>query len=210
MSENDKLAIVRRSTSDLRGYDRNARTHSDGQVEQIAASIKEFGFNNPILIDETATVIAGHGRLAGAIKLGMEQVPCIVLAHLSDAQRRAYILADNKIALNSGWDKKLLSLELDELQGKIDLDLLGFSEKELLEIIPIESTEGKTDPDEIPDAPENPVSKKGDIWLMGKHRLMCGDAASPADWNILMGGVRCLGYGPIRLITSIMATRHQL
>lgn len=126
------MQIIQRNPTDLKGYERNARTHSTTQVEQIAASIREFGFNNPILIDEADTIIAGHGRLAAALKLEMYTVPCIVLAHLTEAQRRAYILADNKIALGAGWSEQLLSLEISELMElDMDMSLTGFSEKEI-------------------------------------------------------------------------------
>ena len=183
------MEIVNKPTAALRGYDRNARTHSAAQVDQIAASIQEFGFNNPILIDESDTVIAGHGRLAAAIKIGTASVPCVVLAHLSDAQRRAYILADNKIALNSGWDDKLLALELADLQSMdINFQLIGFSEKELLELLPVNPVEGLTDPDDVPELPTDPITKYGDVWILGNHRLMCGDSTLGDHWQVLAGG----------------------
>lgn len=182
------MEINYKNPAELTGYARNARTHSAAQVEQIVASITAFGFNNPILIDGAGTVIAGHGRLAAAVKMGLGEVPVIVLDHLTEDQRRAYILADNKIALNSGWDKNLLALELSDLKGLIDLELLGFGGKELLELLPIQAAGGNTDPDEVPDLPAEPVTKPGDLWLLGNHRLLCGDSTSLDHWQVLTGG----------------------
>jgi site-specific DNA-methyltransferase (adenine-specific) len=174
--------------SDLIPYARNARTHSDAQVAQIAASIKEFGWTNPILVDGENGIIAGHGRVLAARKLGMVDVPCIELANLSEAQRRAYILADNQLALNAGWDTELLQIELADLDAlDFDLSLLGFDPdflSGLLEVIP----EGLTDPDECPELPEEPVCKLGDVWTLGKHRLMCGDSTSLDAVEKLMDG----------------------
>ena len=159
--------IVTRSVEALIPYARNARTHSDEQVAQIAGSIREFGFTNPVLIDEVDGIIAGHGRVLAARKLGMTEVPCIVLAHLSPAQRRAYIIADNKLALNAGWDTELLKLELEDLKlGGFDLSLTGFGRPEL-DALFAEKTEGLTDPDEVPETPAHPVSEPGDLWLLG-------------------------------------------
>jgi DNA modification methylase len=173
-------------------YDRNARTHSDEQVEQIASSIREFGFTNPILVDSSNGIIAGHGRLMAARSIGLEQVPVIVLDHLTDAQRRAYILADNKLALNAGWDNVLLSQELADLQADdFDLSLIGFSDEELAELLPdvedVES-EGDGNEDAVPEAPENPITVLGDIWQLGKHRVMCGDSTSIDAVDQLMAG----------------------
>ena len=161
-------------------YARNARTHSDEQIAQIAGSIKEFGFNNPVLIDKDNGVIAGHGRLAAARKLGLKEVPCIRLEHLTETQRKAYILADNRIALNSGWEAELLSLELSELlDGGVNLESLGFDADEIDALLnKIEPTEGLTDEDATPEVPDEPVTKPGDVWILGKHRLMCGDSTS--------------------------------
>ena len=148
--------IARRRCAALIPYARNARTHSDQQVAQIAASIREFGFTNPVLIDEEDGIIAGHGRVLGAHLLGLDEVPCIVLAHLTPAQRRAYVLADNKLALNAGWDLEMLSLEIGELgEAGFDLSLTGFDEFELGELF-AERTQGRTDPD---DAPERPMRR---------------------------------------------------
>ena len=160
-------------------YAKNARTHSDEQVAQIAGSIKEFGFNNPILVDKDNSVIAGHGRLMAARKLGMDKVPVVELQHLTESQRKAYVLADNRIALNSGWDTSMLSLELQDLKDDIDLSLLGFDPDELDALLnPIEETKGLTDEDSVPDVPDEPKTKLGDIYILGNHRLMCGDSTS--------------------------------
>lgn len=168
----------------------NARTHSDAQVTQIASSIKEFGFNNPVLLDQNRGIIAGHGRVMAAKKLGMTEVPCIELAHLTDAQRKAYILADNRIALNSDWDSQLLSIEFKELdESGIDLQLLGFNADEIGALLnPVEETEGLTDEDAVPEAPADPITKLGDVWLLGRHRLMCGDSTSVNAVDKLMDG----------------------
>ena len=171
-------------------YAKNARTHSDEQVAQIAGSIKEFGFNNPILVDKDNSVIAGHGRLMAARKLGMDKVPVVELQHLTESQRKAYVLADNRIALKSGWDTSMLSLELQDLKDDIDLSLLGFDPDELDALLnPIEETEGLTDEDAVPDVPDEPKTKLGDIYILGNHRLMCGDSTSIDDVEDLVDGV---------------------
>ncbi len=160
-------------------YARNSRTHSDAQVAQIAASIKEFGFTNPVLIDADGGIIAGHGRVLAARKLGLVEVPCIRLGHLSEAQKRAYVIADNKLALNAGWDVEMLKVEFDALKEMdFDLALTGFDAGELEALMPVEVSEGLTDEDAVPEAPAEPVTKPGDVWLLGKHRLMCGDSTS--------------------------------
>jgi len=180
------VQIVQKNITELKGYERNSRTHSDAQVREIAASIQEFGFNNPILVDNDSTIVAGQGRMAAARQLGMNKVPCIVLGHLTDAQRRAYVIADNKIALNAGWDKQLLALEMGELRQHLDLTLLGFSEKEVLELLPMEPNSGKTDPDAVPPPPETSVTSHGDLWILGNHKLLCGDSTLSSDWNTLL------------------------
>jgi DNA modification methylase len=178
------------STSELIPYARNSRTHSDAQVAQIAGSIKEFGFNNPILIDEANSIIAGHGRVMAAQKIGLDKVPCIRLEHLSETQRRAYVIADNRLALNAGWDDKMLEVELKQLdEDSFDLTLLGFDESELKALMnPIQETEGLTDEDEVPEVPEEPKTKPGDIYQLGRHRLMCGDSTSIDAVEKLMDG----------------------
>lgn len=183
----DKIQYV--EINKLIPYVNNARTHDDAQVTQIASSIKEFGFNNPVLIDKDNGIIAGHGRVMAAKKLGLVEVPTIMLDHLTDAQRKAYILADNRIALNSGWDIELLSLELKDLDSDIDLSTLGFDADELNALLnPIEETEGLTDEDAVPDVPDEPVTKLGDIYQLGNHRLMCGDSTSIDAVDKLMDG----------------------
>ncbi len=171
-------------------YANNARTHSDAQVAQIAASIREFGFTNPVLVSDDNTIIAGHGRVMAARKLGLTQVPVIRLSHLSETQRKAYILADNKLALNAGWDDNLLSIELADLKDLgFDTDLTGFLADEIAALMPVEVTEGLTDEDEVPEAPIDPVTKLGDVWLLGKHRVMCGDSTVLNDVERLMNGI---------------------
>ena len=157
------------NVADLIPYARNSRTHSDAQVAQIAASIREFGFTNPVLVDGANGVIAGHGRILAARKLGMDTVPVIELAHLSEAQKRAYVIADNKLALNAGWDDEMLRLEISDLTDVgFDVSLLGFSDEELALMDP-EQVEGLTDEDAVPDVPETPVTVPGDVWLLGAH-----------------------------------------
>tara|TARA_R110000823_G_scaffold216320_2_gene345911 strand:+ start:147 stop:1394 length:1248 start_codon:yes stop_codon:yes gene_type:complete len=182
------MKIETLQTATLIPYARNTRTHSEAQVAQIAGSIREFGFTNPILIDAENGIIAGHGRVMAAQKLGLAKVPCIRLGHLTDTQRRAYIIADNKLALNAGWDEEMLGLELGEL-GDLDFDLslIGFDEAELGDLF-CETTEGETDPDDVPDPPVDPVTVPGDVWVMGKHRLMCGDSTSIDAVEKLMDG----------------------
>ena len=161
-------------------YAKNSRTHDDAQVAQIAASIKEFGWTNPILVDGDRGIIAGHGRLMAARKLGMTEVPVIELKDLTPTQKKAYIIADNRLALNAGWDDQLLTIELNELLAdKFSLDLLGFNADELNALLnPVEINEGLVDEDEVPEPPPEPITKLGDVWLLGNHRLMCGDSTS--------------------------------
>lgn len=161
-------------------YARNSRTHSPEQVAQIAGSIKEFGFTNPVLIDALGGIIAGHGRVMAATRLGMQEVPCIRLGHLSEAQKRAYVIADNRLALNAAWDNDMLKLELGDLQLEgFDLELLGFDDKELTDLLAESAEEYPEDADgEVIEPPADPVTKLGDIWILGKHRLMCGDSTS--------------------------------
>ncbi|NCC86171.1 MAG: site-specific DNA-methyltransferase, partial [Clostridia bacterium] len=171
-------------------YAKNARTHSDSQVAQIAASIREFGWMNPVLIDGEGNIIAGHGRVLAARKLGLDEVPCVLHDHLTETQRKAYILADNKMALNAGWDEDMLRLELRELGDLgFDLELTGFSLDEIEELqVDPEPEEGLTDEDAVPEAPEQPVTVDGDVWLLGNHRLMCGDSTSIDAVERLMAG----------------------
>jgi DNA modification methylase len=172
-------SVVMTRVGDLTPYARNSRTHSDEQVAQIAASIKEFGWTNPILIDGEKGIIAGHGRLKAAMRLGLEEIPAIELSHLTEIQKKALIIADNKLALNAGWDNELLSLELEELELEgLDLSLTGFGEEEISALKPEVVNEGLTDEDAVPEPPPEPITKPGDIWILGKHRLMCGDSTS--------------------------------
>ncbi len=170
-------------------YAKNARTHDDTQVSQIAGSIAEFGFVNPILVGDDNVIIAGHGRLMAAQQLGLDTVPVIVLHHLTEAQRRALVIADNKIAENAGWNDELLKLELEELGDLgFDLDLIGFSDEELDELLGNDEQSGETDEDEIPEVEDEPVSRHGDVWVLGDHRLLCGDSTSKQDLEKLMNG----------------------
>jgi DNA modification methylase len=183
------LEIAWRPLGELIPYARNPRTHSDGQVAQIAASIREFGWTNPVLVDGEDGIIAGHGRVLAARKLGLDQVPVIELAHMSEAQKRAYVLADNQLALNAGWDEALLRIELTDLETLgVDLGLIGFGAGELERLLAGNSREGLTDDDAAPDLPEKPVTRTGDLWAMGEHRLLCGDATDLAVINLVMSG----------------------
>jgi site-specific DNA-methyltransferase (adenine-specific) len=184
------MKIEQRAVETLIPYINNSRKHSDEQVAQIAASIKEFGWTNPILVDGENGIIAGHGRLMAARKLGMDKVPIIELAYLSENQRKALIIADNKLALNSEWDNNLLMIELQELDNEdFDLSVLGFDQDELDALLnPIEPTTGLTDEDDVPDVPNEPKTKLGDIYILGNHRLMCGDSTSIDAVEKLMDG----------------------
>jgi DNA modification methylase len=160
-------------------YAKNSRTHDDAQVAQIAASIKEFGWTNPILIDGDKGIIAGHGRLMAARKLGLTKVPVIELKDMTEAQKKAYVIADNKLAMNAGWDMDFLKLELQDLEdADFDLSLTGFDDKELDQLLAPEIEVGLTDEDAVPEVPEEPKTKLGDIYILGNHRLMCGDSTS--------------------------------
>ena len=184
------MKIEQRPIEALIPYINNSRKHSDEQVAQISASIKEFGWTNPILVDGTNGIIAGHGRLLAARKLGMDKIPVIELAHLSDTQKKALIIADNKLALNADWDTELLTIELNELMSDdFALDILGFDKDELNALLNvIEPNAGLTDEDAVPDVPEEPKTKLGDIYILGNHRLMCGDSTSIDAVEKLMNG----------------------
>jgi DNA modification methylase len=180
--------VERKAVSALVPFARNSRTHSDDQIEQVARSIAEWGWTNPALIAEDGTIIAGHARVLAARKLGLEEVPAMVTRGWSEAQIRAYVIADNKLAENAGWDRKMLASELHELAGGFDLSLVGFSEQELAALA-VRTNAGLTDPDEIPELPEHPVSKAGDIGLLGRHRLVCGDCTDPIVVEACLNGV---------------------
>ena len=183
-----KLEVTYRPIESLIPYARNSRTHSDAQVAQIAASIREFGWTNPVLIDAEGGIIAGHGRIMAGRKLGITEAPCIVLDGLTEAQRRAYVIADNKLALNAGWDIDLLKIELKDLDAeKFDLSLTGFDPGELGNLL-ADKTEGLTDPDAVPETPARAVTVLGDVWVLGKHRVMCGDSTSVDAVEKLMAG----------------------
>jgi DNA modification methylase len=180
----------------LKPYERNARTHSDAQIDQIAASIREWGWTMPILATKEGRVIAGHGRLVAAQRLGLASVPVMVAEGWTDAQVRAYTLADNRLALNAGWDTEILAVELDDLRDLgVDLLALGFEQQELNDLIGTPNT--GVDPDETPPTPENPTSMVGDLWICGRHRVICGDATSAMDVGRLLAGVK-----PLLMVTD--------
>ncbi|MGF6641868.1 site-specific DNA-methyltransferase [Paraburkholderia sp. MM6662-R1] len=183
-------ALVMRRLEELVPYAQNARTHSDEQVAQIAASMREFGFTNPILTADDG-ILAGHGRLLAAMSLSLQVVPTIDLSHLSQVQRRAYVLSDNKIAINAGWDLDILRMELGELdEAGFDLSITGFGAEELDELLAPQMPGDGPDPDEVPEPPVVPFSKPGDVWILGPHRVLCGDALAVTDWETLMEGER--------------------
>ena len=181
--------IKRVKIEELIPYATNSRTHSDEQISQVAASIKEFGWTNPILVDEDSIIIAGHGRVLAARKLGESEVPCIILDGLTQAQKKAYVIADNKLALNAEWDNEMLRVEIDGLKEmEFDIDVLGFSLDELNALIPEEIEEGLTDENAVPEVPDDPATVEGDVWILGNHRLMCGDSTSIDAVEKLMDG----------------------
>ena len=176
-------------TDDLIPYINNSRTHDEVQVNQIAASIKEFGFLNPVIVDGEHGIIAGHGRVMAAKKLGLKTIPCLEAGHLTEAQKKAYIIADNKLALNAGWDDSILRVEFEALKEfDFDLTLTGFSLDELSDFEIEEIEDGLTDEDAVPEAPAEPKTKDGDVWVLGKHRLMCGDSTSIDAVEKLLNG----------------------
>jgi ParB-like chromosome segregation protein Spo0J len=170
-------------------FARNARTHSAAQVDQIAASMREWGWTNPVLVDEEGTIIAGHGRVEAVRKLRLTEAPVMVARGWSEPKKRAYVIADNKLALNAGWDDALLAAELTDLQDlAFDLDLIGFDAAELGKLLG--SGDAVDDEDQVPDAPAEPVSRAGDLWVLGRHRLLCGNGTAAADVSHLLGSVR--------------------
>lgn len=183
------LSIEYKSTGELVPYVNNSRTHSEQQVQQVAASIKEFGFTNPILIDHDGGIIAGHGRLQAAQLLNLDEVPTITLEGLTEAQRKAYVIADNQLALNAGWNLDSLKLEVDRLtELDFDISLLGFDDDMLAGLMEEEPSEGLTDEDDVPELVDDPVTVEGDVWILGNHRLMCGDSTSIDAVDKLMDG----------------------
>ena len=189
--QKENLKVVYRNVSELIPYARNARTHSDEQVARIAASIQEFGWTKPILIDGSNGIIAGHGRVLAARKLGLEKVPTIELSGLTEAQKRAYILADNRLALDAGWDEEMLKLEFAELEKEgFELSKTGFSDEEIREMMAdLDREVDGVEDVETPEPPKNPKTKRGEVWILGTHRLMCGDSTSVEDVQEVMGGV---------------------
>jgi DNA modification methylase len=187
------LVVERWPLERLIPYIRNARTHTEEQIAQVAASIVEFGWTNPILVGADGVIIAGHARLLAARKLGMTEVPVIVLDHLTETQRRALVLADNRLALNAGWDDEMLRVELDSLhEDGFDLDIVGFSDEEIENLLrdPEQVSEGGTDEDAVPETPETAVTVPGDVWVLGTHRLLCGDSTQmEAVEKVLAGGL---------------------
>ena len=181
--------VERKPTHKLIPYARNSRTHSEEQIGQIAASIKEWGFTTPILVDEDNEIIAGHGRLLAAQKLDIKEVPVMIAEDWTEAQKKAYVIADNKLALNAGWDNEMLKVEIDNLKElDFDINLTGFNLDELSELFPDDEVIGLTDEDAVPEAPINPVTIEGDVWILGNHRLMCGDSTSIDAVDKLMDG----------------------
>jgi DNA modification methylase len=182
--------VERRKVAELVPYARNSRTHSDEQVAQIAASIREWGWTTPVLIDEEGGIIAGHGRVLAARKLNLADVPVMVAKGWTEAQKRAYVIADNKLALNAGWDFDQLKVELGELQGLgFDVGLTGFGDEELAGLL-ADKTEGLTDADDVPETPAEPITREGEVWVLGGHRLMCGDSTRADHVATLLGPVR--------------------
>ena len=181
--------IELKKVDELIPYSKNARLHSEAQVAQIAASIIEFGFTNPVLIDGEKGIIAGHGRLMAARKLGLKEVPVVVLDHLSETQKKAYIIADNKLAENAGWDEEILASELADLKNEdFNLDLIGFEDQELEKIFAnLYDRENEQETEEIPEVEEKPISKSGDVWILGKHKLICGDSCKAETYQTLLG-----------------------
>lgn len=210
-----KLQVVYRKVEDLVPYEKNSRTHSDEQIEKIAASIKEFGWTSPILIDEDQGIIAGHGRLEAAKRLGMEEVPTIELTGLSEPQKRAIIIMDNKLALDAGWDESLLKEEIDWLVShNYEVELTGFNEDEIKDLLSYETEletaeepeDEEEEPEELADGvvtnvPTVVKTKPKEVWILGAHRLMCGDATDEGDVAKLMGGAERRSTLPIRRIT---------
>ena len=183
------MKVIKVNPSELRQYEQNARKHPDAQIQNLSRSIKTFGFNNPVLIDDKKEIIAGHGRAQAAIEAGLDEIPCIVLSHLSQEQKRAYMLADNKISDQGGWDDDLLCLELSELKSiGVDLDITGFGDKEWKSLLPEKTVAPDASDDDIPPVKETCISEPGDIWLLDNHRVMCGDSTNTDHMNQLVDG----------------------
>lgn len=189
-------AVTKWPVSSLAPAARNARTHSPEQVAQLAAAIEKWGWTTPVLVDEAGTIIAGHGRVLAAQRLGIDEVPVMIARGWDEQTRREYMLADNKLGLNSGWDEDLLRAELTELQALgADLQLIGFSNAELAALVA--TTDGKTDPDAVPGLPEHPTSRPGDVWMLGRHRLACGSCTDAATVETVLEG-----SAPVMMVTD--------
>lgn len=181
------MKITEVSIDDLHPYERNARTHSPEQLDQVAASIKQFGWTNPVIIDGSNGIIAGHGRVQAAKNMGLEKVPTIQLTHLSDAEKRAYILADNQLALNAGWDQDMLAAELHDIEALgFDLTTIGFESNELDQLLGDRTPGGTTHEDAVPDVPKKAITQPGDVWVLGDHLLICGDSTKAETYDALM------------------------
>jgi DNA modification methylase len=180
------MIITAKPIDSLIPYANNARKHDENQIKQIASSIKEFGFNNPVLIDKDNGIIAGHGRVLAAQRLGWTEVPTIALEHLTETQKKAFILADNRIAMNSSWDNEILAIELEALNGEMDLTDLGFEPGEINKLLNGDIIDGLTDVDDTPAIPKEPKAMYGDIYQLGDHRLMCGDSTKEEDVQKLL------------------------
>ena len=205
--------IVQQRTDVLLPYARNSRTHSDAQVAQIAASIREFGFTNPVLVDGDNGIVAGHGRVMAAKQLGLAEVPTISVGWLTEGQRRAYVIADNQLALTAGWDEAVLAQEVAWLQGEnFNTDLLGFDADFLDGLLAEQdaTSTGLTDQDDAPAVQANAITQPGDVWVMGKHRLMCGDCRSSDDVSRVMGGGKLTWPSPARPTQASAPTTRRL
>ena len=189
MITTNELQLV--SVSQLIPYINNARTHSTSQIQKLRASLREFGFINPVLIDRNFNILAGHGRIIAAKEEGIEKVPCVFVEHLTEAQKKAYILADNRMALDAGWDEELLAIELSELEDfGFDLGLTGFDEMELSKLFDSDKDIEDDDFDVEEELKKPSVSKQDDLWILGKHRLYCGDSTKPESYDMVMNGVK--------------------
>lgn len=170
-------------------YARNSRTHKKAQVAQLASAIRRFGFTNPVLVDEAGGIIAGHGRTLAAQQVGLEEIPVVHVVGLTEDEKRALVIADNQLALNSGWDKQMLASELTLLKDSgFDMSLMGFAPTDLHALVPGQAKDGLTHPDELPETARQMVSVPGDVWHLGAHRVICGDSCAGATWETLMGG----------------------
>ncbi len=220
-SSTDRLEVIYRSIEELTPYGANARTHTDHQISQVMASINEFGWTNPILLRDDSSLVAGHARLEAAKRLGLTEVPTISLANLTEDQARAYVIADNQLATNAGWDEAILAGELVALQeAGFNIDVVGFSDQDIAALLAPRDEEGFTDPDDAPPLQDDPISKVGDVWLLGSHRLVCGDCTVPEFVDHCLDGARPnlmvtdppygVNYDPSHRVRSGLAKRGQV